>query len=86
MAWELELAKEALRFLEKLRDDSLKERLRMALEALRENPFHAGVVKMAGNAALYRVRVGGYRIIYEANQGRLRVLVVKIGKRGDVYR
>jgi mRNA interferase RelE/StbE len=86
MAWELELAKEALRFLERMRDESLNQRLRLALEALRENPFHAGTIKMAGGGERYRVRVGNYRIVYEVNQGRLRVLVVKIGKRGDVYR
>ena len=86
MAWELDLAKEALRFLERLRDEALKERLVLAIEALRENPFHAGTKKMKGSSELYRVRVGGYRIIYSVHQGRLRVLVVKIGKRGDVYR
>jgi mRNA interferase RelE/StbE len=86
MAWELELAKEALRFLERIRDEALNQRMRLALEALRENPFHAGTIKMAEGGERYRVRVGNYRIVYEVNQGRLRVLVVKIGKRGDVYR
>jgi mRNA interferase RelE/StbE len=86
MSYEIELANAARKFLLGLKDRQLRDRLESALVALGEDPFHAGVIKMAGGGELYRVRVGGYRIIYEVNQGRLRVLVVKIGKRGDVYR
>jgi hypothetical protein len=50
------LAKEALRFLERLCDEALKVRLREALEALREDPFHAGAIKMSGPG---RTRWGG---------------------------
>ena len=42
MEWELLLAKEALRFLERLRDEALKVRLREALEALRVDRFTLG--------------------------------------------
>jgi mRNA interferase RelE/StbE len=39
---------------------------------------------MAGRDA-YRIRVGAYRVIYEIEDGRLLVLVVKVGPRGSVY-
>jgi mRNA-degrading endonuclease RelE of RelBE toxin-antitoxin system len=35
---------------------------------------------------LYRIRVGDYRVIYNIEDDRLIVLVVKIGHRRDVYR
>ena len=41
---------------------------------------------LAPNMAIYRIRSGDYRIIYEIRDKSLLVLVVRIGKRGDVYR
>ena len=35
---------------------------------------------------MYRIRVGRYRIIYEVQDKRLVVLVVRIGDRKEVYR
>jgi mRNA interferase RelE/StbE len=86
MSYEIELANAARKFLLGLKDQRLRDRLETAIDALSLNPFHPGTIKMAGGSELYRVRVGDYRVIYEVNQGRLRVLVVRIGKRGDVYR
>lgn len=34
----------------------------------------------------YRIRVGLHRVLYEITDGRLIVVVVKIGHRRDVYR
>ena len=45
-----------------------------------------GVVKLAGEEDLYRIRVGDYRIIYSIQDDQLLILVVKIGHRKDVYR
>ncbi len=35
---------------------------------------------------MYRVRVGGYRILYEVIDARLVVHVIRVGHRRDVYR
>jgi len=40
---------------------------------------------LRGGDAFYRVRAGNYRIIYEVQDAVLRVLVVLIGDRKDVY-
>lgn len=55
------------------------------MDALRENPRPPGCVKLSG-MEYYRVRQGNYRIIYEIEDDKLIVVVVKIGHRGDVYR
>jgi len=45
-----------------------------------------GCKRLAADEALYRVRVGDYRIIYEVRDGELVVLVVRVGHRREVYR
>ncbi|HXE20815.1 MAG TPA: hypothetical protein VN617_00580 [Rhodoferax sp.] len=34
----------------------------------------------------YRLRVGGWRVIYTLDAGRLVILVLEIGARGGVYK
>lgn len=86
MPYQIELSKQARKFLLSVLDKRLRTRLEAEIDALKENPIPAGAKKLKGADALYRVRVGDYRIIYEVNQGQLRVLVVKIGDRKEVYR
>ncbi len=57
-----------------------------AMEELRNNPRPAGVVKMAGDENLWRIRVGNYRIVYEIHDDRLVILVLRVAHRKDVYR
>lgn len=60
--------------------------VRKELEKLAVNPFTAtNVKKMAGEDA-YRLRVGDNRVIFTIEKGRLVIVVIKIGKRGDVYK
>lgn len=64
------------------------ERCIEALSFLAINPFSEvlHVKKLRGPEALYRVRVGDYRIVYEVQKKVLLVLVIKVGHRSDVYR
>jgi len=43
-------------------------------------------VKLQGGLALYRIRVGDYRIIYQIEDAVLVVLVVDVGHRREIYR
>ena len=61
------------------------ERIMQRICSLAEDPRPAGCEKLSSQER-YRVRQGIYRIIYEINDARLVVLVVKVGHRGDVYR
>jgi len=55
-------------------------------QALADNPRPPGCVKLAGGSNLWRVRVGVYRILYQIQDDRLLITVVRVGHRRDVYR
>lgn len=55
------------------------------IRMLASEPRPAGCEKLSGEER-YRVRQGVYRIIYEIEDTRLVVLIVKVGHRRDVYR
>ena len=55
-------------------------------QSLANNPRPSGCVKLAGSSNLWRIRVGVYRIIYQVQDDRLLITVVRVGHRRDVYR
>ena len=61
------------------------KRILNRIDLLRENPRTDGSVKLSGQER-YRVRQGIYRIIYEIQNTKLIVLVVKIAHRSEVYK
>jgi mRNA interferase RelE/StbE len=61
------------------------QRVLTRIRALADEPRPAGCEKLSG-LERYRVRQGSYRIIYEIQDARLVVLIVKVGHRKDVYR
>ena len=86
MAYAIHITRPALRQMKKL-DSNTKERLSKRIEALAEAPLPPGAVQLTGSSPpLYRVREGNYRIIYSVEHDELRVLVVRIGHRSEVYR
>ena len=52
---------------------------------LPENPRPSGCRKLHGSAG-WRLRVGRYRIVYEIDDARQIVTVLKVAHRKDVYR
>ncbi|HVT14904.1 MAG TPA: type II toxin-antitoxin system RelE/ParE family toxin [Thermoanaerobaculia bacterium] len=62
-----------------------RERLAAAIDRLADEP-HAGGALKGELSGLRRVRVGRYRIVYEALDRELIVLIVRIGHRREVYR
>jgi mRNA interferase RelE/StbE len=51
-----------------------------------ENLPNPETTKMKGNNPFHKVRVEDYRIVYEIQEEVLVILVVKIGRRKDIYR
>jgi len=59
-------------------------RILKRIETLAVNPRLNGCEKLTDQER-YRVRQGPYRIIYDIQDDACVVVVVKIGRRGDVY-
>ncbi|KAA6184106.1 type II toxin-antitoxin system RelE/ParE family toxin [Thiohalocapsa marina] len=85
MAYNVVFTKAAKRQFDRL-SRSVKLQLSDAIEALSDDPRPAGVVKLPGEDRLYRIRSGDYRAIYQIQDQRLLILVVKVGHRSKVYR
>ncbi len=88
MAWKIEITRTAEKQITKLNKASqalivrfLKERLKPA-----ENPRGFGRPLHGDKAGLWRYRVGVYRLICEIQDQCVKILVLKIGHRKDVYR
>jgi mRNA interferase RelE/StbE len=56
------------------------------MEALADDPFPRGAVKLSGAEGLYRVRVGDYRIVYNVEQTANEIVIHYVRHRRDVYR
>lgn len=73
----IELRPAATRDLRKIHSIDMK-RISAAIDDLSLNPRPLGCLKMQGNEGFYRLRVGNYRIIYEIQDMKLIVIVIKI--------
>jgi mRNA interferase RelE/StbE len=61
--------------------------IREKLELVANDPFasNPNAKKLQGRPG-YRLRVGDWRVIYEIDQGKIVIIVVKIAPRGEAYR
>lgn len=65
--------------------DKIVTKLEAAMLKLEDNPRPFGCNKLKGREA-YRIRKGDYRIIYEIEDKVLRIIIIDVGNRKDVYR
>jgi mRNA interferase RelE/StbE len=63
-----------------------RDRISMRIQALADNPRPHGSEKFEGFEAMYRVRQGDYRIVYDIDDGERTVYILKVRHRKDVYR
>ena len=61
--------------------------VREKLEKIAVDPYasHPNATKLQGRDG-YRLRLGDWRVIYEVQNDKLVILVLKIASRGEVYR
>jgi mRNA interferase RelE/StbE len=80
----VEFLPSAAKALEKL-EPAVRRRVAKRIERLADDP-RSGAVKLRGAGDVWRARVGDYRILYQVEDDRLTVLVIRIRHRRDVYR
>jgi mRNA interferase RelE/StbE len=89
MTWKVELDPAAERELDKL-DPQVTRRILTFLHgrvAVLDDPRSIGeALKGSKLGEFWKYRVGDYRIISSIENGSLRILVVKIGNRREIYR
>ncbi len=84
MKYAIVIEKLAEKFIVKLPKPE-KERV---LKAIYKLPEGNDIKELQGkkNKGLFRLRIGDYRIIYTVDNGKLTVLVIDAGNRGDIYK
>lgn len=80
----VEITRRAQKDIKKL-DRQVQRRVLDAIDTLRREPRPRGV-KPLKESPFYRVRVGDYRIIYNVEEDRLLVLVIRVRHRREAYR
>ena len=89
MAWKVELSSQALKALGQL-DAQVARRILTFLHdrvAPLDDPRSIGeALKGSRLGEFWKYRIGDYRVISSIEDGALRILVVKVGNRREVYR
>jgi len=84
MIYEVSFTKSANKEVSKL-PQNVQVRVFKAIYSLVNNPRLGNVRLMVGSNS-WRLRVGDYRIVYDIEDKLLKILIIKIGPRKDVYR
>jgi mRNA interferase RelE/StbE len=89
MAWRIDLGRVALRELDRL-DPQVSKRildfLHRRLAKLSDPRSIGESLKGSKLGDFWKYRVGDYRVVADIDDGAVRILVVRIGHRRDVYR
>jgi mRNA interferase RelE/StbE len=89
LAWRIDYTETARKQLRKLDKQTARRILDFMDERVagQENPRAVGKVLTGPLLGTYwRYRIGDYRVICDIQDGALRVLVIEVGHRRDVYR
>jgi mRNA interferase RelE/StbE len=87
LAFEIEIKRKALRFIESL-DGKRKQKIGEIVIILKDDPVpfrREDVVKLKGYDSTYRIRIGELRMVYTVSWTERKVLIHYVGPRGDAY-
>ncbi|GHD50080.1 translation repressor RelE [Thalassobaculum fulvum] len=89
MAWRIEFERAAARELDKLGHEAARRILRFLRDRIAplDDPRSVGVALRGDRFGdFWKYRVGDYRLIAHIDDSTVRILVVRVGHRRDVYR
>jgi len=84
MKFQIIWSESAAKELKKL-DKTVAKRIFKKISQLGENPYCSDVTKIVGDP-YYRLRVGDYRVIFDIQDDMVRILILKVGHRKNVYK
>lgn len=84
MRFQIIWSESASKALKKL-DRTVAKRIFQKVSQLSENPYHFDVMKIAGEP-YFRLRVGDYRVVFEIQNDILRILILKVDHRKNIYK
>ena len=87
-SYAVSIKRSARKAIDRIPQRKLRERVEDAIEALGEDPRPDGAKKLGGTdagTALWRVKAGAFRVVYEVREEELVVLVVLVAQREGVY-
>ena len=82
--WQVILLKPARRYLERLASEE-QRRILDALALLQKEPFQLDMKPLKGREE-WRYRIGQYRALMMVDRDQKRLIVTRIGARGDIYK
>lgn len=85
MTWKIVYERQAKKSLDAL-DPQTRRRVLAGIDGLAANPRAAASIKALQGEPGYRLRVGGWRVIYTLHDDILTVLVIRIAHRREAYR
>jgi len=65
-------------------NEPMAGRILDAIEGLECDPPKGDIKPLKGSTGVFRLKIGGYRILYEVENGNIKIF--KIAPRGQVYR
>lgn len=83
--YEVRITSSAYRQLKKL-PEFIRNRIIGKIFFLEKNPESQDSKKLSGYKRIYRLRIGGYRVIYEVHNSQKLVVVLKCMHRRGIYR
>ena len=84
-SFDIEWKRSALKDLKKI-DRNQITRILESVESLVSDPFPPNSRRLKGAENTYRLRVGNYRVIYQVETWRARIVIYYVRHRKDAYR
>jgi mRNA interferase RelE/StbE len=81
----IKIRRQALKQLERI-PLLFRSKIEKAIDQLAQNPYPHGCKKLAGEDALWRIRIGDYRVIYLVATTIRIVEIHEIGHRQSIYK
>lgn len=83
--YQIEISRTAEKQLKKIATKD-QARIAKAILSLGNNPFPVNYKNLKGYTDIYRVRTDSYRIIYQVENNKLLIVILKLGHRKEIYK